>query len=74
VTLFEASAEIGGQFNMAKRVPGKEEFHETLRYYRRELELAQVRVLLGLAAEAADLASGDFDEIVLASGVLPRVP
>ncbi|HEY8266613.1 MAG TPA: FAD/NAD(P)-binding oxidoreductase, partial [Steroidobacteraceae bacterium] len=74
VTLFEASAEIGGQFNMAKRVPGKEEFHETLRYYRRELELAQVRVLLGRAAAAGDLTGGDFDEVVLASGVLPRIP
>jgi len=74
VTLFEASAEIGGQFNMAKRVPGKEEFHETLRYFRRELELAQVRVLLGRAAAAEELTGGDFDEIVLASGVLPRVP
>ena len=73
MTLFEASAEIGGQFNMAKRIPGKEEFHETLRYFRRELELAQVRVLLGRAAAAADLTSGDFDEIVLASGRRCRV-
>jgi 2,4-dienoyl-CoA reductase (NADPH2) len=73
VTLFEAAAEIGGQFNMAKRVPGKEEFHETLRYFRRELELAGVEVRLGTAAQVADLADG-FDEVVLASGVLPRVP
>ena len=59
---------------MAKRIPGKEEFHETLRYYRRELELAGVDVRLGRMAAAADLAAGAFDEIVLATGVVPRVP
>jgi 2,4-dienoyl-CoA reductase (NADPH2) len=74
VTLFEAADRIGGQFNMAKVIPGKEEFHETLRYYRRELELRKVRVLLGRFADIATLAGGDFDEIVLASGVLPRIP
>lgn len=74
VTLFEASGQIGGQFNMAKVVPGKEEFHETLRYFRRRLELTGVRVLLSRRAELADLIGGEFDEIVLASGVVPRVP
>ncbi|HEX9708310.1 MAG TPA: FAD-dependent oxidoreductase, partial [Steroidobacteraceae bacterium] len=74
VTLFEASDRIGGQFNMAKVIPGKEEFHETLRYYRRELELRKVRVLLGRSADVATLTGGEFDEIVLASGVLPRIP
>jgi 2,4-dienoyl-CoA reductase (NADPH2) len=74
VTLFEAAAQIGGQFNMAKRIPGKEEFHETLRYFRRELELAGVELRLGCHVEAAELAAGGFDEVVLASGVLPRVP
>jgi 2,4-dienoyl-CoA reductase (NADPH2) len=74
VTLFEAAAELGGQFNMAKRIPGKEEFHETLRYFRRELELAGVEVRLGTQAQAADLGGGRFDDVVLASGVLPRVP
>jgi len=74
VTLFESADRIGGQFNMAKVIPGKEEFHETLRYFRRELELAGVRVLLGRTAGAADLTGGDFDEIVLASGVVPRLP
>ena len=74
VTLFESAGAIGGQFNMAKRIPGKEEFHETLRYYRRELELAGVEVRLGRIAAAADLAAGAFDEIVLATGVVPRVP
>ena len=74
VTLFEASDQIGGQFNMAKVIPGKEEFHETLRYYRRQLELHRVRVQLGRRADVAVLTAGEFDEIVLASGVLPRIP
>jgi 2,4-dienoyl-CoA reductase (NADPH2) len=74
VTLFEAAGDIGGQFNMAKRIPGKEEFHETLRYYGRELELAGVELRLGQIATVADLADGAFEEIVLATGVLPRVP
>ncbi len=74
VTLFEASDRIGGQFNMAKVIPGKEEFHETLRYYRRQLELHRVRILLCRRADVAILTAGDFDEIVLASGVTPRIP
>ena len=74
VTLFEAADAIGGQFNMAKRIPGKEEFHETLRYFRRELELAGVQLLLGHSVGAGELAGDAFDEVVLASGVLPRVP
>ncbi|MGE0032027.1 MAG: FAD-dependent oxidoreductase [Steroidobacteraceae bacterium] len=74
VTLFEATDGIGGQFNMAKVVPGKEEFHETLRYYRRQLELARVRLLLSRRADLAALTGGEFDEIVLASGVVPRRP
>jgi 2,4-dienoyl-CoA reductase (NADPH2) len=71
VDLFESAAEIGGQFNMAKRIPGKEEFHETLRYYRRQIELTGVRLHLKTRVAASDLA-GKFDEIVLASGVTPR--
>jgi 2,4-dienoyl-CoA reductase (NADPH2) len=74
VTLFDAATEIGGQFNMAKRIPGKEEFHETLRYFRRRLELAGVDLKLGQKVEAADLRTGSFDAVVLASGVLPRDP
>ena len=74
VTLFEAADQIGGQFNMAKVIPGKEEFHETLRYYRRQIELTGVRLLLSRRASIADLTGGDFDDIVLASGVVPRVP
>jgi 2,4-dienoyl-CoA reductase (NADPH2) len=74
VTLFEAADGIGGQFNMAKVIPGKEEFQETLRYFRREIELAGVSLRLSHAATAMELAGGEFDEIVLAVGVLPRVP
>jgi len=74
VTLFEASREIGGQFNMAKRIPGKEEFHETLRYFRRRLELTGVKVEFGREVDAAALSAAGFAEIVIASGVRPRVP
>jgi 2,4-dienoyl-CoA reductase (NADPH2) len=74
VTLFEAADRIGGQFNMAKVIPGKEEFHETLRYFRRRIELTGVRPLLGRRADAASLTGGEFDEVVLATGVVPRVP
>jgi len=72
VTLFEAADEIGGQFNMAKTIPGKEEFEETLRYFRRQLELTGVTVELGHKVSADDLAAGDFDEVLLATGVHPR--
>ncbi|QDQ26930.1 NADPH-dependent 2,4-dienoyl-CoA reductase [Chitinimonas arctica] len=70
VTLFEANGEIGGQFNVAKKVPGKEEFHETLRYYRRRLEQSGVRVLLNQRADAAALSG--YDEVILATGIQPR--
>ncbi|GHH50106.1 FAD-dependent oxidoreductase [[Pseudomonas] boreopolis] len=70
VTLFEAADEIGGQFNVAKRIPGKEEFHETLRYFRHRLEETGVDVRLGKQAAAADLAG--FDEVVVATGISPR--
>ena len=74
VTLFDAGSEIGGQFNIAKKVPGKEEFHETLRYFRRQLELGGVALQLGHRVEAAQLIKGGYDEIVLATGIRPRVP
>lgn len=74
VTLFDAASEIGGQFNIAKKVPGKEEFHETLRYFRRQLELGGVALRLGHRVEAAQLIEGGYDEIVLATGIRPRVP
>lgn len=72
VTLFEAAEQIGGQFNLAKRIPGKEEFHETLRYFSRQLELTGVELKLSTAADAEVLAG--FDKVVLATGVLPRIP
>ena len=74
VVLFEASGTLGGQFNMARRIPGKEEFDETLRYFRRRLELTGVEVRVGVRAEAAALVEEGFDEVVLATGVLPRQP
>ena len=74
VTLIEAANEVGGQFNMAGKVPGKEEFQETLRYFGKQLELTGVQVRLGARAEAHALADEGFDEIILATGVIPRTP
>ncbi|AER57170.1 2,4-dienoyl-CoA reductase (NADPH) [Pseudoxanthomonas spadix BD-a59] len=70
VTLFEGSDEIGGQFNYAKRIPGKEEFHETLRYFRTRLE--DTGVTLRLSTPADPMALRGFDEVVLATGITPR--
>ncbi|WEJ84076.1 NADPH-dependent 2,4-dienoyl-CoA reductase [Kluyvera intermedia] len=72
VTLFDASAEIGGQFNIAKQIPGKEEFYETLRYYRRMIEVTGVALKLNHRVTADDLLS--FDETILATGITPRTP
>lgn len=74
VTLFEAGGEIGGQFNVAKRVPGKEEFHETLRYFRKKLERSGVGLRLNTRVGVDELVAGGFDEIVLATGIVPRTP
>lgn len=74
VVLIEASAEVGGQLNLAKRIPGKEEFHETLRYYRRRLEVTGVEVRLNTQAAAEDLIRDGFDAVVVATGVQPRSP
>ncbi|GGJ91520.1 oxidoreductase [Pseudomonas matsuisoli] len=74
VTLFDAANEIGGQFNIAKRIPGKEEFHETLRYFRRRLEVTGVELKLGTVATSAALQAAGYDEVILATGVVPRVP
>ncbi|MEJ7137931.1 NADPH-dependent 2,4-dienoyl-CoA reductase [Amphibiibacter pelophylacis] len=74
VTLYEASSQIGGQFNMARRIPGKEEFHQTLRYFTRQLAQLDVHVLLDHPVSAQELVQGKFDHIVLATGVLPRDP
>ena len=72
VTLFDAASEIGGQFNIAKQIPGKEEFYETLRYYRRMLDLTGVEVRLNQYVTAPMLEV--FDEIILACGIEPRLP
>ncbi len=74
VELFEADDEIGGQFGIARKIPGKEEFAETIRYYTRRLEVTGVKVRLGTRVAAADLVGAGFDEVVLATGVTPRVP
>ena len=74
VTLFDAAEEIGGQFNLAKKIPGKEEFYETLRYFRRMLELHDVDLKLGQAVIAEELMGDLFDHVVIATGVVPRKP
>jgi 2,4-dienoyl-CoA reductase (NADPH2) len=74
VDLFEGDKEIGGQFNMAKVIPGKEEFVETLRYFRKKIELTGVRLHLNRRVSPQELALGKYDDIVLATGVVPRSP
>lgn len=74
VELFEAADRIGGQFNMAKRVPGKEEFAETLRYFERRIAATGVTLRLSTRADAAALLAGGFDAVLLATGVTPRDP
>jgi 2,4-dienoyl-CoA reductase (NADPH2) len=72
VTLFDADDKIGGQFNIAKQVPGKEEFYETLRYFGRRIEQTRVKLKLNTRVGATDLSG--YDEVVLATGIAPRVP
>ncbi len=72
VTLFDAQAEIGGQFNVARQIPGKEEFYETLRYYRRMIELTGVALCLNQRVDPSMLML--FDEVILACGIEPRIP
>jgi len=72
VTLFDAAAEIGGQFNLARRIPGKEEFAETLRYFRTRLEQLGARVELNRRVGADNLNA--FDDVILATGIVPRIP
>jgi len=74
VTLYEAEAELGGQLNMARQVPGKSEFNEMLRYFRGALARAGVRLRLGTRASAEQLAREGFEHVVLATGVRPRRP
>lgn len=74
VTLFESSDKIGGQFNIAKRIPGKDEFQETLRYFGKQIKLLGVTLKLNHRVTAEELANSDFDEIILATGIAPRTP
>ena len=73
VTIFEASNQIGGQFNIAKTIPGKEEFYETLRYFKRKIELQpKIKLVLNHTATYEELSAENFDDIVVATGVTPR--
>ena len=72
VHLFDADNEIGGQFNLAKQIPGKEEFFETIRYFKKQLELQKVQLFLNKKVDTEFLKSQNFDEIIISSGVKPR--
>ncbi len=72
VHLYDAASEIGGQFNMAKQIPGKEEFYETIRYFNKQIELTSVFLHLNTRVDAAFLTKEQFDEVILATGVTPR--
>jgi 2,4-dienoyl-CoA reductase (NADPH2) len=74
VTLFEARAELGGQLNLARRIPGKQEFNELLRYLNRQLQLLSVEVRLGSSVDAGSLQARGFDEVIIATGIVPRTP
>ncbi|GAC35357.1 NADPH-dependent 2,4-dienoyl-CoA reductase [Paraglaciecola polaris] len=74
VTLYDSADELGGQFNIAKQVPGKEEFYETIRYFKRQLELHNVTVKLNTRVSASDLNASDFDDVIVATGIEPRTP
>ncbi|NBW46060.1 MAG: NADPH-dependent 2,4-dienoyl-CoA reductase [Betaproteobacteria bacterium] len=74
VTLFDVASEIGGQFNIAKQIPGKEEFYETLRYFGKQIELTGVQLKLGHKVSAQAIIDAGFKEVVLATGVSPRIP
>ena len=74
VTLFDAASEIGGQFNVAKQIPGKEEFYETLRFFGRQIDLTGVKLVLNHRVSAQELAAAGYAHVVLATGVTPRRP
>ena len=74
VTIFDSASELGGQFNIAKQIPGKEEFFETLRYYARQLQLHNVTVKLNTRVDANTLNGSEFDEVIIATGIAPRTP
>lgn len=73
VTVFDAASQIGGQFNIAKTIPGKEEFYETLRYFKRKIELQpNIKLVLNHTATYEELSAENYDDIVVATGVTPR--
>ncbi|GAA2372383.1 NADPH-dependent 2,4-dienoyl-CoA reductase [Gordonia cholesterolivorans] len=74
VDLYEAGPAIGGQFSIAARIPGKEEFNETIRYFTRQLEINHVAVHLDTRVGAQELIDGGYDQVIVATGVVPRVP
>jgi 2,4-dienoyl-CoA reductase (NADPH2) len=74
VTLFDASDSIGGQFKIAMQIPGKEEFSETIRYFRRKLELTGVKVMLGQRVTREQLLAGGYDDVIVATGIKVRMP
>lgn len=74
VTLYDAASEIGGQFNLAKKIPGKQEFYETLRYFSRQLEIHNIDLKLNTRVDADTLNNSDFDQLILATGIIPRTP
>lgn len=74
VDLFESDDKIGGQFDIARRIPGKEEFDESIRYFRRKIELTGVRLHLEKRVAAEELIAGAYDSVILATGVRPRIP
>ena len=74
VALFDSASEIGGQFNIAKQIPGKEEFHETLRYFKKQIELHNICLNLNTKVSVDQLNNSDFDEVIVATGITPRMP
>lgn len=74
VTLFDSAAEIGGQFNLARKIPGKEEYSETIRYFRRLIDIHDIDLQLGQKVTADMLTGAGYDEVVIATGVEPRLP
>jgi len=74
VTLYDSAKEIGGQFNVAKQIPGKEEFYETLRYFQKQIELTKVDLQLDTRITVGDLNNSDYDEVIIATGIAPRTP
>ena len=74
VTIFEAKSQIGGQFNIAKEIPGKEEFHETIRYFKKQIELNNINLKLNIKVTIESLKDTDFDDFVFSTGIEPRIP